>query len=151
MAGSSQSTAESAAVGEQGGSFAPGVVHGEEGEAVAVSGLSSSLAEKTAGPPNHPQSSTISLSANDLMLGVVGVLLPLIGGTRLSDDSWPVPGQPGLCERHPGTAQADRKRPDTADCRPDWKAISYSRQNENGGYPITEAATHEKLTCFGTH
>lgn len=99
---------------------------------MAVSGLSSLLAEKAAGPPNHAQSSTISPSASDLLVGVAAVPLPFIGGSRLSADSWPVAAQPGLCERHPGTAQADRKRPDTMDCRPGWKTTSYSRQNRNG-------------------
>lgn len=42
-----QCTEETAAAEEQRGSFASGVVHGEEGEAMAVSGLSSLLAEKT--------------------------------------------------------------------------------------------------------
>ena len=99
FAGLDQWTEEATAVGEQRGSFVPGVVQGEEGEATAVSGLSPLLAEKTAGPSNRLQGSTIYLSANDLTDTVVCALLTIIGGTRLSADSWPVPAQPVLCER----------------------------------------------------
>lgn len=51
VAGPDQRTEGAAAVGAK-SSFAPDVVHGEESEAVAVSGLSSLLAEKTVGPSN---------------------------------------------------------------------------------------------------
>lgn len=45
------------------------VVHGEEGEAVAVPGLSSGLsAGKTVLPSNHLQGSTIHFSAKDLSI-----------------------------------------------------------------------------------
>lgn len=63
VAGLVQCTEEAAAVGEQRDSFAPGVICREKGEATAVSGLSSLLAEKTVGPSNCLQGSTIYLSA----------------------------------------------------------------------------------------
>lgn len=69
VAGSVQCT-EVADIGEQRGSFAPGVVHGGEDEATALSNLLSLLAEKTDGSSNCLQGSAIYLSANDLT-GVV--------------------------------------------------------------------------------
>lgn len=65
VAGPDQCTAEATAVGEQRDSCTPDVVCGEEGEAMADSGLSSLLAEKTVGPSNCLQGSTIYLSANE--------------------------------------------------------------------------------------
>lgn len=99
VAGLDQCTEEVAAIGQQRGSFAPDVVCGQEGEATAVSGLSSLLPEKTVGPSNHVEGGTIYLSANDLTSVVVCTLLPIIGGTSFSADSRPVPAQPVLCER----------------------------------------------------
>lgn len=93
-----QCTAEATAVGEQRDSCIPDVECGEEGEAVAVSGLSFLLAEKTVGPSNCVQGSIIYLSANEHGM-VVHELWAVVGGTGLSADSRTVPGQPGLCER----------------------------------------------------